>query len=161
MLISSCFSCNKGNEYDYDYFIFTYSELRSNYSMKFSLSDTIYFDTCGENSGLFYSLIKPKDKQIFNAFVKKIKFDKSDTIYQKNNLFDGRSFQFYKIKNNKANRIFIYGNDAPKEYYKFATFLDSLKNREKLNKLQNDQDWKELKFMIPPPPPSPKIYNSR
>ncbi|MES2806665.1 MAG: hypothetical protein V4652_13955 [Bacteroidota bacterium] len=153
-----CFSCKNDNSQD-EIIIYTHTELHYNYSMKLNSSDTIFYDFRGKDSGLFYSIINPNDKKIFNTILNKIDF-KNDTTYEQNNLFDGKSFQFYKIKNNKPKRVFIYGDNAPKEYYRFATILNNLMNKQKKYKLKSDKDWAELKFMIPPPPPSPEVYNN-
>lgn len=157
IIILICFSCKNDNSSD-EIFIYSHNELHYNYSMKLNSSDTIFYDFRGKDSGLYYSIINPDDKKIFNTILNKIDFE-NDSTYEQNNLFDGRSFQFYKIKNNKPKRVFIYGTNAPKEYYRFSNILNKLIDKQKKYKLKSDKDWAELKFMIPPPPPSPELYS--
>lgn len=158
IIILICFSCINDKIQD-DIFIYTHTDLHYNYSIKLNSSDTIFYDFRGKDSELFYSIINPNDKKLFNSILNKIDF-KNDTTYERNNLFDGRSFQFYKIKNNKPKRVFIYGDNAPKEYYRFATILNNLVDNQKKYKIKSNKNWTELKFIIPPPPPSPDVYNN-
>jgi hypothetical protein len=140
-------------------FIFSNNELRQEYSMKLNSSDTVYYDYRGKSSGLFYSILNAADKQTLNSYLNKLNF-KHDTIYDQNNLHNGKSFQFYQIENTKRNYIFIFGDNAPNQYYQVADFLDNLRTKQKFHRLKSNASWRELKYMIPPPPPSPEIYNS-
>lgn len=158
IIILICFSCKKDNSHD-DIFIYTYSELNSISFMKMDSSDTIYYDFRGNDNGLFYSIMTAKDKKKIITIFKNIDFE-NDTIFEQNKLSKRRSFQFYKIKNNSPKRVFIYGNNAPKEYYRFASTMNNFMKKQKKYRLKSGKDWPELKFMIPPPPPSPKIHNN-
>jgi hypothetical protein len=116
----ACFSCSKTNKNSlpFDSFVYSYSAMNMEYSIKFNNSDTVYFQKRYPNPETnYYAIIKDTEKDSISALIQKIDFSKYNAIYQQDNLKDGNGFKFYTIKDNKTNSIYVYGNKAPKELY--------------------------------------------
>jgi len=143
-------------------FVFSMSAQHSDYSMKFTDSDTIFFEKRFPNpKECFYSIIQKRDKDSIYKIISQINFSKYDSIYdeyQLNHLVDGTGYKFYVDNKSRKNSIYIYGRIGPKELYSFAYHLEKLKKRLQLHPTNKQIDFGNLNhILLPEPPPDPTI----
>src|SRR3954465_5700638 len=89
--------CDKKNQQkklnSFDSLVFTNSELYSDYSIKFTNSDTIFLERrFPKPKELSYSIIQREEIEPLDSFLKKNDFKRYDTLYFQNNLQDGASY---------------------------------------------------------------------
>jgi hypothetical protein len=151
-------SCEKKEDKTFTNFVFSSAGLHYDYSLKFTNSDTVYFQKrFPQPEENYYSLLNKEDRKNLNKFVEKIDFEKIDTIYAQENLADGESLLF-NISQQKENRwVFIYGHNAPKELFEFSIWLKEFKEKQKFKSNTKIIDFGDLKYILPPPPPPPKV----
>jgi hypothetical protein len=157
--------CDKKNQQkklnSFDNFVFTNSELYSDYSIKFTNSDTIFLERrFPKPKELSYSIIQREEIEKLDSFLKKNDFKRYDTLYFQNNLQDGASYKFYLTKDTVISWVLIYGNEAPRPLYDFAKWLDNLKNQQTFYQIDTTIDFGNLKYILLPPIPPPPINNS-
>ena len=152
------FGCKKEevNEFPFDSFIFSYSGLRNDNSIKFTNTDTVYLQRrFPEPTENFYAILKANEKMKLNKFFKNLNLDKFDPDYIQENVADGGNLQFEIFKNKKSKLIAIYGGTAPEELYKYADFLIKFKSMIKFIPTKKNINFGDLagSFDRPPPPP--------
>jgi hypothetical protein len=148
-----------------DNFVFSVSAMHSDYSMKFTKSDTVYIERRFPwPTEHFYFIIQENEKNNVLKLASDIKFSKYDSIYDQylvNHLVDGTGYKFYVEKGNKKNWIYIYGDIGPKEFYAFSVLLNNLKKKQTLHKTTKTVDFGNLNhILLPEQPPPPKLKNS-
>ncbi len=160
LILSFIFGCERTkNDIQFvDNFVFSYSAMYSDYSMKFTQSDTVYiqkrFPGTTEH---FYFIIKESDRHNVLKLANDIKFAKYDSINDQhlvNQLVDGTGYKFYVEKGTKRDWIYIYGDDGPKEFYEFSAVLNSLKEKQTLQKTNKEIDFGNLDHILLPEPPT-------
>ena len=131
-LIFGVFSCNKKQPLVFKSFYFSHNNSRANNSIKFTKSDTVYFAKYfPEKIGTYYTLISDDDKQVLNDFLKKLDFNKYDSIYKNEKFVYDNIFVFAVNKNSKSDWVVIHANRAPKELYDFGIWIQKFKQRHK------------------------------
>jgi hypothetical protein len=161
----SCQNKNAKENISFTNFVFSMSAQHSDYSMKFTESDTVYFERrFPDPKEHFYCVIKKSEKDSVYKIVDEINFEKYDSIYDEypiNGLVDGTGYKFYVENQGKQKWIYIYGHTAPKELYKFASFFTRLKERQQLHPTNKKIDFGNLNhILLPEPPPPPQLKNS-
>lgn len=166
VIFIALFSCEKKIEkkdIPFTNFVFSMSAQHSDYSMKFTNSDTVYFEKrFPDPKEYFYSIIQKSDKEFITKIVSQINFSKYDSIYDEykiNHLVDGTGYKFYTENKSKKNWIYIYGHTGPKEFYDFAIFLEHFKEKQQLHPTNKKIDFGNLNHILLPEPPEPKIIN--
>lgn len=147
----------------FDNFIFSYSQLYADYSIKFTNSDTIFLQRrFPQPRAVFYSIIQNKDSLKLDSFLTKIDLKKYDTVYMQNNLQDGDSYKFVMSNDTITKWTFIYGNEGPKQLYDFANWLRDLQERQRFYPIDTSIYFGNLNYIVlPQVPPPPKTKNSR
>lgn len=167
-VLISCENSKSKNKF-VDKFVFSVSGIDSNYSMKFTKSDTVYierrFPLPTEN---LYYIIQKKEKENILRLARDIKFSKYDSIYDQylvNHLVDGIGYKFYVEKGSQKKWIYIYGDIGPKEFYAFSVLLNNLKEKQTLYKTTKKVDFGNLEHIqlpeLPPPPNFKEEVNNR
>lgn len=148
---------NKKNDQIVENFVFSYSAMYSDYSMKFTKNDTVFLEKrFPKPTEHFYFIIKESEKQKILKLAEDINFDKYDTIYDQylvNRLVDGTSYKFYVEKGSKKDWVYIYGKNGPKEFYVLSDLLNSLKEKQNLRKTSKVINFGNLDFILLPEPP--------
>ena len=123
-LTFTLFSCSKTEkrEQPFDSFVYSFSALRMDYSVKFTESDTVYFlKRFPKPETVSYALMKESQKDSIIALVSKVDFTKYKSEYAEEDVIDPVGIRFDSTKNNKSKSITIYDGTAPKELYNYAT----------------------------------------
>jgi hypothetical protein len=156
------FSCQKENKKVelLKCFVFSKSSEASNYSIKFSDSDTVFLEKhFPAPRQHYFFIIEKSDKDIIKKLVNEIQFSKYDSIYDEytiNHLVDGVGYKFYFQKDTLKNWIYIYGHIGPKEFYDFADLIENLKQKQMLFLTDKQVDFGNLDhILLPEPPPDP------
>ena len=148
---------NKKNDQIVENFVFSYSAMYSDYSMKFTKNDTVFIEKrFPKPNEQFYFIIKEFEKQKILQFAEDINFDNYDSIYDQylvNRLVDGTGYKFYVEKGIKKDWIYIYGTNGPKEFYELSDLLNSLKAKQNLRKTSKVIDFGNLDHILLPEPP--------
>ena len=151
-------SCQKKENKPFDDFVFSSSGLHHDFSLKFSNNDTVFFQKRFpkpvEN---YYAILNNSDNKTLDSLFEKLNFEKYDTIYAQENLYDGGSLLFNATKKNKKHWVFIYGHKGPKELFNFSIWLRNFKEKQKFKSTTKATDFGDLKYILPPPPPPPKV----
>lgn len=155
------FGCKKEEviEFPFDSFIFSYSALHHDNSIKFTKSDTVYFQKrFPEPKENFYALLKSDQKATINKFFKNVNLEKFNSNYE-DDVTDGGNLIFNVLKDKKSKSVEIYGGNAPKELYNYASFLIEFKNELKFIKTKKSifSGNQRSTFDRPPPPPPPPL----
>jgi len=147
----------------FDDFIFSYSQLNADYSIKFTNSDTIFLQRrFPRPTELFYSVFSSNDSLKLDSFLKKINFKNYDTVYVQKFLEDGGSYKFVVTKDTTTNWTFIYGDNGPKQLYGFGNWLSNLKDKQNFYPIGTTIDFGNLNYILRPKiPPPPVTENSR
>jgi hypothetical protein len=150
-------SCSKKEEvksFSFDDFVISSAGLHHLNSMKFTNSDTVYFQKRLpdpiENS---YAVLKPAEKEKLSKLFNGLNFTKFDNEYAQENLCDGTGYLLNISIKNKHKRIFLYGNVIPKELKTFIDSLGKIKANLKFLPTKKAVDFGGLGYLIPPPPP--------
>ena len=150
-------SCSKKEEvksFPFDDFVFSSAGLHHVNSMKFTKSDTVYFQKRYpepvENS---YVILKSAEREKFSKLFNGINFTKFDNEYAQENLYDGQAYLLNISKKDKRKRIFLYGNVIPKELKTFIDSLRQIKTGLKFLPTKKVIDFDDLGYLLPPPPP--------
>ncbi len=161
VLISSCSQKTKTENIDsIKTFVFSNQGMPFDYSLKINGSDTIYKETrfpFPEKSE--YGILKKVDKDSLFELLEKIDFSKYKNRYEDNNLEDGQSYRFIIKRENKVDSVFVYGHEAPEEFYVLGKKIKMLKDKIKFKKLNSKVDFENLNYKMLPPPP--KIENGK
>ncbi|KRB59310.1 hypothetical protein [Flavobacterium sp. Root186] len=150
------FGCKKEEttEFPFDSLVLSESGLRHSISIKFTKSDTVFFQKrFPEPQGNFYAIIQSEEKIKLNKYFKKLDFNKFSSEYHQENLCDGYSCLINIIVNGKSKSISIYGNNAPKELYNYIDSLAYFKKNLKFISTKQIIDFGDLTSFLPPPPP--------
>lgn len=164
VIFTSCEKKKVDKNVSFKNFVFSMSALHSDYSMKFTESDTVYIERRFPNpKEYFYSLISKSEKDTVYKIISEINFKKYDSIYDEypiNRLVDGTGYKFYVENGSQKNWIYIYGHIGPKVFYSFANFFKSLKEKQQLHQIKKKIDFGNLNhILLPEPPPPPKQKN--
>lgn len=162
--LSACSTNNQKTKLTtFDTFVFSYRQLYTDYSIKFTNSDTIFLQKrFPRPKALFYSIIQNNDVLKLDSFLTTSSFKKYDTLYVQNNLEDGSSYKFVLTKNMTTNWIFIYGKEGPKTLYEFGNWLSDFKERQIFYPIDAKIDFGNLNYILLPEIPSqPDIKNSK
>jgi hypothetical protein len=150
-------SCSKKEEiksFPFDEFVFSSAGLHHINSLKFTQSDTIYFQKRYpepiENS---YAVLKSTERVKLSKLFNGINFTKFDNDYSQEHLCDGTGYLLNISIKDKHKRIFLYGNVIPKELKTFIDSLEEIKARLKFLPTKKVVDFGDLGYLLPPPPP--------
>lgn len=150
-------SCSKKEEvksFPFDDFVISSAGLHHLTSLKFTKSDTIYFQKRYpepiENS---YTILKSAEREKLSKLFNGINFIKFDNDYAQENLYDGQAYLLNVSIKDKHKRIFLYGNVIPKELKTFIDSLGKIKANLKFLPTKKVVDFGDLGYLIPPPPP--------
>jgi hypothetical protein len=162
IIFTSCEKKKAKENVSFTNFVFSMSGSHRDYSMKFTESDTVYFEKRFPNpKEYFYSVISKTEKDSVNKIISEIDFKKYDSIYDEypiNRLVDGTGYKFYVENGLQKNSIYIYGHIGPKEFYNFAHFFKSLTERQQFHPTNKKIDFGNLNhILLPDPPPPPKL----
>lgn len=150
------FGCKKEEttEFPFDSLVLSSSNLAEINSIKFTRSDTVYFQrTYPDPPQNFYAIISNDKKIELNQYLQNLNLNKYKPLYYDENLDDGQGY-LIQVRTKDTNRsVFIYGQDAPKELYNYIDSLIAL--REDLNFITTKQiiDFGDLSSILPIPPP--------
>lgn len=160
-LISSCSQkTKKENINSIKTFVFSNQGMSFDYSLKISETDSIYRETRFPFPEKYeYGIIEKVDIDSLFELLEKIDFSKYKNRYEDDNLEDGQSFRFIIKRKNKVDSVFIYGHEAPKEFYKLGKKIKMLNKKIKFNKLNSKIDFENLNYKMLPPPP--RIENEK
>ncbi|MBS7232585.1 hypothetical protein KHA90_16325 [Flavobacterium psychroterrae] len=151
------FGCKKEeevNEFPFDSFVLSYSGLRHVGAIKFTKSDTVYFQRrFPEPIQNFYAIIPADKKTKLNKYLQSLNLKKFESEYTQEHLCDGGSYLINVSSNGKNKSILIYGGTAPKELYKYANFLRKFKEELKFIATKKVIDFGDLGPILPPPLP--------
>jgi len=164
LLLSSCQRENKKVE-TFKCFVFSRSSEASNYSIKFTESDTVFLEKrFPAPRQHYFFIIEKSDKDIIKKLVNEIQFSKYDSIYDEyatNHLVDGVGYKFYFQKDTLKNWVYIYGKIGPKEFYDFANLIEHIKQKQMLLLTDKQVDFGNLDhILLPEPPPDPTKNNN-
>jgi hypothetical protein len=158
LIILTQFSCSKNKSFES--FVFSYGSLHSNYSLKFTNSDTIYLEQRFPLPRTTYiGFINEKDKKIVTDFLANTNFSKFEKEYFEENISDPIQLSFSLTKKTTEKNICIIGNDGPKIFYDFAKQINFTKQKQKFKLTEKNIDFGDISCMIPPPPPPPRNNN--
>ncbi|HEX8017587.1 MAG TPA: hypothetical protein VF465_20335 [Flavobacterium sp.] len=150
-------SCSKKEEvksFPFDDFVISSAGLHHLTSLKFTKSDTVYFQKRYpepiENS---YAILKSTESEKLNKLFNGINFTKFDSIYEQENLYDGQAYLLNVSIKEKHKRIFLYGNVISKELKTFIESLGQIKSNLKFLPTKKVVDFGDLGYLLPPPPP--------
>ena len=156
LITASCKNGQISKHSTYNDFVFSTSTESDNYSLKFTDSDTIFFEKrFPKPKQLYYAIIQNNDKEKLDSILQKTDFTKYDTVYFQNNLQDGISYKFYLTKKAHVNWVLMYGHTGPKSLYDFADWLTNLKDRQTFHPINGTVDFGNLIYIILPPIPPP------
>lgn len=138
-------------------FVFSQASESSNYSLKFGINDTVFyqkrFPSPKEN---VYSVIKDEEFKKLDSFLAAINFSKLDTCYIQAGLQDGLAYKFYVTRNSLTQWSFIYGDEGPRPLYKFASWLKELKKTRTFDRIDSAIDFGNFRYIEIPNVPPPK-----
>jgi hypothetical protein len=158
LLLISCSKKEEGNQFPFNHFIFSSSGLRQNFSIKFTKSDSVYFQRrFPQPKETFYVILKNDQKAELHKFFKNLNLNKFEDTYQQDNVADGGTLQFEILKNKKSQLIFIYGGTAPQELYNHARFLIKFKDKLKFIKTKKHIYFGDQGPIFNPPPLPPPL----
>ena len=161
-LCTLLFSCTdnreRTKEFDFDNFVFSHSELHSDYSIKFAQSDTVYFGKrFPKPTESFYAIIGKHDLTTLDSFLIQFHISNYDTTYIQDNLSDGSSYKFYLTTDTSKKWVFIYGKEGPNALYEFANWLTGFEARQTFKPTEIKADYGDLNYiLLPQVPPPPK-----
>ncbi|WP_281336530.1 hypothetical protein [Flavobacterium eburneipallidum] len=161
LLLISCTKKEDTNSFQFESFTFSYAGLNHDNSIKFTKSDTVYFQKkYPEPKENFYAILKKNERNELNKLIRQLDYKIYDSIYAENNLQDGQSYllNFSKDKTNKW--IFIYGDNAPEKIYAFIKSLGEFKTKLKFIPTKKNINFGYLKYNLSPPPPPPLKIDS-
>lgn len=118
-------SCKQSEEKKcFENFTYIQSNLKSSYLLKINSSDTVYYLNrySYELNDLHYFLLIKSEKEKINDLVCNLKFPVKDSLFLNNNITDGTTVNF-SIDNK---RIMLHEGEGPKEFWKFAKWMDNL-----------------------------------
>ena len=127
------YSCNNsklsGSEtsifHDFD---FSYdSGWQTSYSLKFTNNNVIFLGNGRRNKSYSIGYINSLQRQKLDSFLIAFSKQKWETAYAEDNRVDHHSYQFYLKTDTSINKVFVYGDIAPKELQAFNTWLTDLK----------------------------------
>ncbi|PKB18648.1 hypothetical protein [Flavobacterium sp. 5] len=158
LLLLSCSQKEEINTFPFDDFVFSSAGESHDDSMKFTKSDTVYFQKRFpdpiENS---YAILKTDDRIKLNKLLQQVNFKKFDSVYEQENLQDGESYLINISNKGKNKWIYLYGHVIPKELDEFIDSLGNIKAKLKFLPTNKIADFGDLKYILPPPPPPMKI----
>lgn len=157
VVFASCERQVEGEKAGFDSFVFSSTALHSDYSVKFTGSDTIYLERRFPNpTERFYGVITKSQKDSVHQVISEINFAKYDSIYDEykiNGLVDGGGYKFYLENGPEKKWIYVYGDIAPEEIYRLASFFESLKEKQKFCPTTKKVDFGDLNHILLPEPP--------
>ena len=160
-LISSCSrKTETEKKYSIKTFVFSNQGMSFDYSLKINGTDTIYRETrfpFPEKSE--YGILNKEDKDFIMKMLEEIAFSKYKHRYEDNNLEDGHSFRFIIKRENKVDSVYVYGHEAPEEFYVLGKKIKMFKDKIEFKKLNSKVDFENLNYKMLPPPP--RIENGK
>lgn len=154
LTLISCSKKEDAKSFPFDDFVISSAGLHHLNSMKFTESDTIYFQKKYsepiENS---YAILNSAEREKLSKLFNGINFKKFDSIYEQEHLCDGTAYLLNVSIKEKHKRIFLYGNVIPKELKTFIDSLGKIKANLKFLPTKKAVDFGDLEYLIPPPPP--------
>lgn len=152
MLCSSC--AKNAAEAPFDYFVFSYSAETINYSVKFTNSDTAYFQLRYPNEEERYALLKKSGRDTILALIREVRFNDSDTIYYNEQIEDGTVVKFFKRQGNAISSVHNYEVKDPDKLLDLGNRFDEFIMKLTFYPSEKKQDYGDLSNIeLPPPPP--------
>jgi hypothetical protein len=154
----------------FEKFDFTYSSESTEFSIKFTLSDTVYirynyyFLNTYDSSNFvninanYFAIIEKKDGQELDNLLHNMDFRKYDTAYNQH-FVDGFEYKLYIKSKNLEKIIYAHSLEAPKELDSLAKWIYHTTKNLKLNKTNKELIFKSKMNCLPPPPPPKIIYS--
>ncbi len=159
LVIVSCRNVSTTNKKrNFNSFVFSYSALHSDYSLRITESDTVYFiKRFPKPVQTYYSILLPSVKDSILQLISDINFIKYDSIYDQTNLEDGDSYKL--VLNTEKNKkwIYIHGYEAPEELYKPIKSIMKIKEGQAYKSIDTIIDFDDLKYISYPSVPAPPL----
>lgn len=151
LIILTQLSCSKNKSFDS--FVFSYGNLHSNYSLKFTNTDTIYLERRFPFPRKTYvGFINKKDKKVVTDFLDNTNFSEFEKEYFEENISDPIQLSFSLTKKTTEKNICIIGNNGPKIFYDLAKQINFTKQNLKFKLTKKNINFGDISCMIPPPP---------
>jgi len=155
--ITNCSQPRKGEDLN-EKFELVYSRgdagAGSQFSLKFSAGDTLYFRNYkyNPNKEIKYLLLQKDQKANFNKILRRVKWMNFDSTYIQQGLQDGSGYKFVFKKDKDFKSVYIYGKEGPAQLYKLSNWIDSLKweNTQKFRPLNHKVDFGNLYNIVEP-----------
>ncbi|NHM02599.1 hypothetical protein [Flavobacterium difficile] len=134
-LVILSYSCSEKEKKCFENFTYMQSNLKSSYLLKINSSDTVYYLNrySYELNDLYYFLLIKSEKEKLNNLICKLKFPINDSLFLNDNITDGTTLNF--SMDNK--RLSLHGGEGPKEFWKFAKWMDNLMTSKQLKAIKN------------------------
>jgi hypothetical protein len=157
-------SCSQKTETEKKYsiktFVFSNQGMSFDYSLKINGTDTIYRETRFPFPEISeYGILKKEDKDSVMKMLEEIDFSKYKHRYEDNHLQDGQGYRFIIKSENKVDSVYVYGHEAPEQFYALGKKIKMLKDKVEFKKLNSKIDFENLNYKMLPPPP--KIENGK
>jgi len=153
-LFLSCTKKEKIDKFPFDEFIFSSAGLDYTVSLKFTKSDTVYFERIyPKPAKILYAVLEVSERKKINELCQSINFSKFKDVYEQENLVDGTSYLINILTKGKRKQISLYGHVVPQELEKFIDSLGEIKNKLKFLPTNKVVDFGDLQSILPPPPP--------
>lgn len=160
-MVNSCSQKTKTEKnYSIKTFVFSNQGMSFDYSLKINGTDTIYRETrfpFPEKSE--YGILKKEDKESVIKILEEIDFLKYKNRYEDNGLEDGESYRFIIKRETKVDSVYVYGHEAPEEFYVLGKKIKMFKDKVEFKKLNSKVDFENLNYKMLPPPP--RIENGK
>ncbi|SFC63026.1 DUF6438 domain-containing protein [Flavobacterium phragmitis] len=156
-LFLCCTKKEKIDTFPFDEFVFAGEALHSVFCIKFTKSDTVYYQRIFpepiENS---YAVINLEEKAELNKLLRETNFEKFDTVYANNVIEDEQTYLINVSNLGKRKSIYLYAREAPKKLDRFIKSLGEIKGKLHFMPTNKKVDFGDLKSILPPPlPPMP------
>jgi hypothetical protein len=131
------FSCSEKETKCFENFTYIQSNLKSSYILKINSSDTVYYlnrysNELNEND-MKYMLLVKSEKEKLSGLICELKFPINDSLFLNDKITDGTTLNF-SIDNK---RLLLHGGKGPKEFWKFAKWIDNLITSKQLKSIKN------------------------
>lgn len=149
--------CNKTErqKQPFDSFVYSFTALRMDYTVKFTNTDTVYFlKRFPKPETVSFAIIEESKRDSITALIKKIDFAKYKSEYAEENLVDATGIRFESTKASMRKTIDIYGGTAPKELYDYAAEFNKQLKHLNFQPYTGKEHFGNLKHIeLPAPPP--------
>lgn len=136
-IIILAYSCSEKETKCFENFTYIQSNLKSSYILKINSSDTVYYLNRNSNelneNDMKYMLLVKSEKEKLNGLLCKLKFPINDSFFLNDEITDGTTLNF-SIDNK---RLMLHGGEGPKEFWKFAKWMDNLITSKQMKAIKN------------------------